>query len=92
MNKENAEVFAVKVLGWLSQDDDLFPIFLGSTGMGIDDLKENMSDPAVLAGVLDFLLMDDEFVKRFCDSENLPYETPMQARASLPGGMTTHWT
>jgi hypothetical protein len=36
--------------------------------------------------------MDDAWVIGFCDSVNLPYTAPMQARAALPGGEQMNWT
>ena len=57
--------------------------------------RGNYSEGAVndpLASVLDFLVMDDRWVIGFCDAAQLSYETPMQARAALPGGQLPHWT
>ncbi|MFV0490895.1 MAG: DUF3572 domain-containing protein [Pseudorhodobacter sp.] len=90
--QESAEILALKALGWLAADDELLPVFLGSSGAAQEDLARGAQDPAFLGAVLDFLLLDDDWIVAFCDSAGLPYEAPASARAALPGGAQTHWT
>jgi hypothetical protein len=90
--QESAEIVALKALEWLAANDDLFPVFLGATGASVSDLAKSAQDVAFLASVLDFLVMDDQWVIGFCDDAGLSYEAPMQARAGLPGGADMHWT
>ena len=92
MNREQAETFAIKTLGWLVGNDELCPIFLGSTGANIDDLKTQASEPAFLASVLDFVLMDDQWIVSLCDALAVPYDTPLRARQVMPGAEQVHWT
>jgi hypothetical protein len=92
MQREAAETVGVQALGWLAGNDELLPVFLGSTGASLDDLRAGAGDAAFLGSVLDFLMMDDAWVIGFCDAVGIPYTTPMQARASLPGGGQVHWT
>lgn len=87
-----AETFALTALGWLVAQPDLLPVFLGATGAEEADLRARVADPEFLGSVLDFLMMDDAWVIRFCDAESVPYEHPMMARAALPGGAQVHWT
>jgi hypothetical protein len=87
-----AETFALRALGWLAGQEDLLPVFLGSTGASEADLRARAADPVFLGALLDFLMMDDAWVIRFCDSENLAYEQVMQARMALPGGHEVSWT
>ncbi|MDE3079762.1 MAG: DUF3572 domain-containing protein [Paracoccaceae bacterium] len=90
--RDAAEVVALRALGWLAGNDELLAVFLGSTGASPGDLRHRARDPAFLAAVLDFLLMDDAWVIAFCDAAGLPYTAPMRARQGLPGGGTVHWT
>ena len=83
---ESAETLALQVLSWLLSNDDLLPVFLGSTGASESDLRERVSDPDFLGSVLDFLLMDDAWVIAFCDAQTIGYDSIMRARAVLPGG------
>lgn len=90
--QESAEALALQALGWLAGQDDLMPVFIGATGASEADIKAQAADPVFLGAVLDFLMMDDAWVISFCDTENLPYDGIMAARAALPGGAEMHWT
>lgn len=90
--RDSAESFALQALAWLVGNDDLLPVFLGSTGASEQDLKERASDPVFLGAVLDFLMMDDAWVVAFCGEINASYDSPMMARVALPGGEQVNWT
>lgn len=90
--QEAAETLALRALGWLAGNEDLFPVFLGATGASADDLANIAAKPEFLAAVLDFLLTDDALVMGFCDAAALPYEAPIHARSALPGGELVNWT
>jgi hypothetical protein len=92
MQRESAETVGLRALAWLASNDELLPVFLGSTGASLDDLRAGAGDPAFLGSLLDFVMMDDAWVVAFCDAAGLPYEAPMRARAALPGGGQVHWT
>ncbi|MBI6630004.1 DUF3572 domain-containing protein [Pontibaca salina] len=87
-----AETFALQVLAWLVADEDLLGVFLNSSGADEDDLRTRAQDPEFLGSVLDFLMLDDAWVMRFCDTQRISYERVMQARAALPGGAQINWT
>jgi hypothetical protein len=90
--QESAEVTALQALSWVAGDPDRLGAFLNMTGAAPGDLAKHAGEPAFLGSVLDFLLSEDALVTGFCDSQNLPYDTPMRARAELPGGAQWHWT
>lgn len=90
--QESAEVLALQVLAWLASDDDLLPIFQGSTGVSEADMKAGATDAQFLASVLDFVTMDDAWVVKCCDSIGLKYDQLMRARQALPGGEQVNWT
>lgn len=92
MRQDLAETIALRALAWLASNEDLLPIFMGSTGAEPGDLKSRANDPDFLGSVLDFLMMDDAWVVACCDALALPYETLQQARAALPGGEQVNWT
>jgi hypothetical protein len=92
MNQTQAEKVALQALNWLASDDELVGLFLDTGGASVNDLKQIANDPAFLGSVMDFVLMDDSLIMRFCDAHNLAYETPMLARHSLPGGDMVNWT
>lgn len=89
--RENAETIALQALGWIAADDELLGSFMGASGLTGNDLRAQAGEAEFLASVLDFVLMDDAWVQRFCDATAIPYDWPMAARACLPG-MAPHWT
>lgn len=90
--RESAETLALQCLGWLLANEELLPVFMGSTGAGEDDLRHGASDPAFLGAILDFVMMNDDWVVDFCASANVPTDAPLHARIALPGGEQEHWT
>lgn len=92
MQQEAAETIALKALGWIAANDELMPLFLGSTGASMDDLRSRVDDPAFLVSVLEFLTMDDAWVLAFADAMDVSPEAPLAARRALPGGEEVSWT
>ncbi|MEX0285545.1 MAG: DUF3572 domain-containing protein, partial [Paracoccaceae bacterium] len=89
---DRAETIALQALAWLVGNEDLLPVFLGSTGSSEADLRVRAAEPEFLGSVLDFLMMDDAWIVAFCDTQGLAYEDPMMARVVLPGGDRVNWT
>lgn len=92
MGRDEAEALALEALGWLASEDDLLGVFMGSAGLSVDDLKARATDAELLAAVLDFLVMDDAWVRAFSDATGHGPEAAMRARAALPGGQLPNWT
>ena len=92
LSQESAETLALQALAWLAGHEELLPVFLGSSGASESDIRAGATDPAFLAAVLDFLMMDDAWVVQFCDAAGVPYDRLIMARYALPGGAETHWT
>lgn len=92
MKQDAAETTALQALAWLIGNEELCPVFLGSTGVSESELRARAGEPDFLSSVLDFLMMDDAWVVSFCDSAGLPYDSLMRARMALPGGAQVNWT
>ena len=92
MSPDLAQTIALQALGWLASNEELCPLFLGSTGVAVDELRARATDPAFQASVLEFLTMDDAWVIAFCDAHDLKYDQPLMARYALPGAEAVHWT
>ena len=92
LTRNAAETVALGALSWLVGNEDLLPVFLGSTGASQDDLRGAVTDPDFLGSVLDFILMDDAWIIACCDAQGLPYTRLAEARQVLPGGEARHWT
>lgn len=92
MQRNHAEGVAAEALAWIAGSEDLLGVFMGATGTSVDDIRQRAGNPTFLASVLDFVLMDDDWVRSFCDAAGHGYDLPARARAALPGGQQTHWT
>lgn len=90
--RESAEVIALNALGWLAGNEDLLPVFQGSTGASEGDIRAGARDPAFLGSVLDFIMLDDVWVVDCCTVLGIANETLMAARQALPGGEQVNWT
>lgn len=92
MTPEAAEKIALDALLWIAASEELSGGLLGMSGAAASDLRERAGEPEFLGFVLDFLLMDEAALLAFCEQAGLHAETPMRARAVLPGGDLPNWT
>ena len=96
MTPEQAEILSLRILGWLAADEDLWPVFLGSSGADAPSLQQSLAsgsvDVSLLAAVLDFVLLDDAWTLRAAGALDVPPETFMRALHALPGSAPVHWT
>lgn len=92
VGREFAETIGLQALGWLAGNAELLPQFMTASGLDASELAERAGEAEFLGAVLDFILMDDGWVREFCDSVRLGYEQPLAARMALPGGEAMHWT
>ncbi len=82
---ENSSVIAMKLLTFIAADSDLLGRFMSLSGLGPDDLRRGLGDPAFQAGVLDFALEDESLLLAFAANEGLNPVAIVRARAKLPG-------
>tara|TARA_B100001939_G_scaffold172262_1_gene148453 strand:+ start:1251 stop:1484 length:234 start_codon:yes stop_codon:yes gene_type:complete len=66
--------------------------FLGLNRNQRRKLKADIEDPSLLVSVLDFILMEDQWVIDFCDAVGFDPHKLQAVRSALPGGETLHWT
>ena len=92
MKREQAEVIARQALGWLAANDELWPVFLGSSGAAAEDLRDRAGEAEFQASVLEFLTMDDGWVTAFCDGAGYEYDAPHTAMLVLAGPSRMNWT
>ncbi|SCA55337.1 conserved hypothetical protein [Candidatus Terasakiella magnetica] len=85
MKQEQAEVIALQAITFISSEERALHGFLAQSGAGIDDLQSNLTDPAFLAGILDFLLSDESALLVFCEQAEIEPQLIVSARRALPG-------
>ena len=92
MTSQEAEIYAFKVTNWLISNQDLLNVFMSSTGVNEATIKSDFHDGVFLASVLDFLLLDDNWVIAASDAMQLEPDAMYSARLLLPGGERVNWT
>ena len=75
----------MKALAFFAGDGENLGRFLALSGLHLEDLRERVEDPLLLAGVLDFLLGDDKLLEAFAESEGMETKIVHAARRALPG-------
>lgn len=71
MTPETAETIALKALAYLANRPDSLERFLTLSGTGEAELRERAGEAGFLAGVVDFLLTDEELLVAFCEEGSL---------------------
>ena len=92
MTSQEAEIYALKVTNWLISNQDLLGVFMSSTGVSEATIRSNFHDGVFLVAVLDFVLLDDNWVIAACDAMQLEPDVMNSARLLLPGGERVNWT
>jgi hypothetical protein len=81
--QEVAEIVAVQALSFLASDPERLGRFLTASGIGPQTLRSAAADPKFLAGVLDFIVRDDDTVKAFADASKLTPQAVINAHEVL---------
>lgn len=80
-----AEIIALQALAYLAAEPDALRRLLASSGMDADALRRGAEEPHLLAGVLEFLLTQEELLIRFCQCEGVEARAVHLAAARLGG-------
>jgi Protein of unknown function (DUF3572) len=84
-NTQAGTDIALKYITYLASDDDKLAAFCSQSGLGVDDLRSRLADPAFQGFLLDMLMQDEAEVLAFAAACHLPPETIMFERSKLPG-------
>jgi hypothetical protein len=76
----------LKLLVFLSGDEDRLGRFLALSGLSPQDLRERHGDPVFQGFLLDYLFQDDQTTSAFCEDIQISPEALMRIRHRLPGG------
>ena len=90
--RPEAELFAARVLEWLSTDSARLGAFMAATGSAPADMRKALGQPGFLLAIIEFLMANEEQLLACCADLGVPPERPAEARAALPGGAEMHWT
>jgi len=85
IGEEDAQAIALRALAYVAENEDRLSRFLAASGISQNDVSGRLGDPAFLAGVLDFVLADDEMTVEFVNQINIDPMLPRLTRRKLPG-------
>ncbi len=66
-----AEDIAIQAIQFLSADTDRLISFFNTTGLSIEQLRDNINSHSFLSGILEYLLTDESLLLAFCANNNL---------------------
>jgi hypothetical protein len=81
----DAQTIAIAALSYLATEPERLGRFLALTGLGPGSVREAARSPLFLAGVLDFILQEDEMVLAVADAQDVPPDAILAARHRLGG-------
>lgn len=94
MQRDLAQILAIRSLGWLAGEEELWLGFLGQSGADAAQVRAGAArqDRALLLAVLDYLMLSDAWVMACATALAVAPADFDMARAVLGGGDRTHWT
>jgi Protein of unknown function (DUF3572) len=81
------ETLALLALAHIAGDEALFARFFALSGLDEASLRTRATEPAVLGGVLDFVLGDERLVVSLAQTFDVPPDAFARARHKLPGAV-----
>ena len=84
LTAEQAAAVGLQGLAYIAGEAQLLQRLLDISGLSLEALRRRADEPALLGGVLDFLLADESALLAFCESYGLAPDLPARARAELP--------
>ena len=83
MDRARAEAMAVEALGFLGGSPERLIRFLDVSGLRPDTLRAAAAEPGFFAGLMDYLVSDEELLLAFAGEIGASPESVMQARHVL---------
>lgn len=83
ISQEEAEVIALKALGFLASEPDRLGRFLALSGVELSDIRAVAQNPDFLIGLLNHLLQDELLLLTFTAEQELDPRLPALAAEAL---------
>jgi hypothetical protein len=83
MDRARAEVMAAEALGFLAGSPERLMRFLDVSGLRPDTLRVAAGEPGFLAGLMDYLVSDEELLVAFAGEIGATPESVMRAKRLL---------
>ncbi len=76
-------MLGVQALAFIAQDDDRLGLFIASTGIAPQSLRDAAREPDFLAGVLEHMLADENLLIAFAESAGIDPAEVARAHRTL---------
>jgi hypothetical protein len=83
--REAAEMLAVQALGFIAEEPQSLSRFLETSGISVDAIRIAAAEPGFLAGVLAYMLADENLLCAFADRAGLDPAEVARASTALGG-------
>ena len=80
-------MLAIQALAFLADDDERLAGFIAATGVAADSMREAAVHPDFLAGVLEYLLADENLLIAFAQGAGIDPFSVGRARQALGKGL-----
>jgi len=69
--RESAEIMAIRALSFLAEDPERLGVFLSTTGIGPEAIRDAAREPGFLAGVLEHILDSEPLLLAFAETAGI---------------------
>ena len=76
---------AVQALGFISEEPQSLSRFLDTSGISVDGIRTAAAEPGFLAGVLEYMLADENLLRAFADRAGIDPADVTRAWHALGG-------
>ena len=83
--REAAEMLAVQALGFIAEEPQSLSRFLDTSGISADRIRAAAAEPGFLAGVLAYMLADENLLRAFADRAGIDPAEVARAASALGG-------
>ena len=83
--REAAETLAVQALGFIAEEPKSLSRFLDTSGLSADRIRTAAAEPGFLAGVLEYMLADENLLRAFADRAGIDPAEVARASHALGG-------
>ncbi len=87
LTEDTAQEIAIGALSFLSNDPEQLGRFLSMAGIGPQEIRSSAAEPGFLAGVLEFMMQDEQLLLAFTESAGIRPTMIAVAHLKLAGGL-----
>ncbi len=78
-------MLAVQALGFIAEEPQSLSRFLDTSGLSADGIRTAAAEPGFLAGVLEYMLADENLLRAFADRAGIDPAEVARATTALGG-------